>query len=289
MSEGQPAPDIRVQADVVARETYRHLRLVLVTLSLLILLAIVALALHGTVEDSISSYYGEPVRDVFVGAMVGIAVCLVVYRGFPPFEDYALNIAGFFAIFVAFVPNTFRADLAVLPPDEQSDALFGLRASLVAVVVAAGLLLLAEWRFGRWTVPTLLARPVTRWVLLLAYAIGPGFAVLVILTGFVGDDFVGVHQTAAILFFGSLAMGVATHAWPTRLGGDGPGDPFQKVVFWGMVGGIPLAAVLQFVIRTDYTVLVVEFWEIAMFATFWIREARRTWHAAPAAPGALPA
>ena len=64
-------------AGILARETYRHLRLMLVTLTALMFLAILILAFAGKVESSISAYYLGPMRDVFVGCMVGIAVCLV--------------------------------------------------------------------------------------------------------------------------------------------------------------------------------------------------------------------
>ncbi|HEX8082575.1 MAG TPA: hypothetical protein VF557_20370 [Jatrophihabitans sp.] len=263
--------------DVLARETYRHLRLMLATLPALILLAILALALRGTVEDSISAYYGQPVRDLFVGAMVGIAVCLIVYRGFPPFEDYALNLAGFFAFFVAFVPNTLADDLAKLSEADRSEALFGLRASIAAVVLATLLFVGMEWRLGHWTLPTLWQRPITRWVLIVANVLVGVFLVLVVVNGIFHDHFANVHVSAAILLFASLAMAVAAHAWPGRFGS--PGDPRHRTVFWLMVAGIPLALVLEFVIKSESTVIILEAWEILLFFSFWVVEARRTWHA----------
>ena len=269
-----------------ARETYRHLRLMLVTLPVLIVLAILALAFRGTIKDSISAYYGQPVRDVFVGAMVGTAVCLVVYRGAPPFEDYVLNLAGFFAVFVAFVPNTLAADLKKLSEAGRAEALFGLRASLFAVVVVTIAFVWLEQRFGHWTLPTLLQLPVTKWVLIVANVLAPAFLVLVAVNGFWSDDFVGVHTAAAILLFASLAMAVATHAWPGRLGGPGPGQRRYQTIFWLMLAGIPLALVLKFVLESDYTVIILEGWEIALFATFWIMEAKRTWPA-PGGAGVL--
>ncbi|NTW39801.1 MAG: hypothetical protein HGA44_07905 [Cellulomonadaceae bacterium] len=272
-----------VATDVLARETYRHLRMMLVTLPVLILLAILGLALRGTVETSISSYYGQPIRDVFVGALVGMAVCLVAYRGFPPFEDYVLNLAGFFAVFVAFVPNTLVGDLAELSEPDREEALFGLRASLVAVLVVTAVFVWLERRFGHWTLPTLLQQPVTRSVLIVSNVLAPAFLALVVVNGFFHDHFEGVHAGAAILLFASLAMAVATHAWPARLGGPGHGDGRYQRIFWLMAAGIPLALVLELVVKTEYTVIILEGWEIAWFAAFWIMEARRTWPAPTAA------
>jgi hypothetical protein len=270
-------PALATETDVQARETYRHLRLMLVTLPVLILLAILALAVRGTIEDSISAYYGQPIRDVFVGAMVGTAVCLIVYRGFPPFEDYVLNLAGFFAVFVAFVPNTLAEDLGELTEAERVEALFGLRASIVSVVAVAIVFVLIERRFGHWTLPTLWRRPITKVVLIGANIVGPAFLLLVVVNGFLADDFAGVHGTAAILLFASLALAVATHAWPGRFGGTGSGELRYRTIFWLMVAGIPIALVLEYVVHSDHTVIILEGWEIALFASFWVMEAKRTW------------
>lgn len=54
--------------------------------------------------DSLSSYYHTPMRDVFVGALATIGVCLHVYKGVNPLENLLLNIAGILAVFVAFLP-----------------------------------------------------------------------------------------------------------------------------------------------------------------------------------------
>ena len=92
------------EADV-ARETYRHLRMILVALAAFLLIgSIFGLVFFGKFEGSISANYLGPLRDVFVAALVGIAVCLVAYRG-RTLEDFALNLAGFYALFVAFVPT----------------------------------------------------------------------------------------------------------------------------------------------------------------------------------------
>jgi hypothetical protein len=292
MSESNEArpPEVRVNADVVARETYRHLRLMLVTLSLLILLAILALALQGKFEGSISAYYSQTIRDVFVGGMVGIAVCLVVYRGYPPFEDFVFNLAGFFAVFVAFVPNTFKEDLAGLTSDERVDALAGLRASLAVLVVVAVLLVAFERRLGRLSVRTLNRRPVTRSLLILASVVAPLFLALVVWAGFLNDEFVGVHPTAAVLFFACLGLGVATHGWPGAFGGDATEDQVARRVLALMVLAAPVVAVLLALVgRSAYIVIGIEFAEIAIFAAYWVREAKRTWDATPPAPGALPA
>lgn len=58
-------------------------------------------------RGSMSAYYYSPaMRDVFVGALITVGVILYLYRGFSTVEDWALNLAGIFAVGVALVPTT---------------------------------------------------------------------------------------------------------------------------------------------------------------------------------------
>jgi hypothetical protein len=265
---------------ILARETYRHLRLMLVTLTALMFLAILILAFTGKVESSISAYYLGPIRDVFVGAMVGTGVCLIVYRGFPAFEDYTLNVAGIYAIFVAFVPTGLSETLASLDAEERQEAVGALRTTIGAVVIIAIVFALLERRFGLWTVPDLLEKPATKWVFIATNVLGVAFLALVLLRGFVDDSFEGVHIAAAILLFVSLAAAVASHAWPGPFGGPGSGVNTYRTIFFLMLAGVPLAVVLA-VLQSPFTVITLEAWEILLFSAFWVLEAKRTWPAAP--------
>jgi hypothetical protein len=276
-SGGDVSGAVATETDVLARETYRHLRLMLVMQPLLIVVAIVALLFNNIVESSISAYYGQSIRDVFVGGMVGTAVCLIVYRGFPPFEDFALNLAGFYAVFVAFVPGTLAEDMAELTEEGQDEALIGLRVSIGAVVLVTIVFIALERRVGHWTLPTLMRRPATGLAVIIAYAVGLAFLCFVAVRGFFNDDFANVHGIAAILLFASLAMAVATHGWPSKFGGEN--EPRYQKIFWLMVAGILIALILKFVFKSDYTVLLLELWEITWFAVFWGMEAKRTWRA----------
>ncbi len=265
--------------DVLARETYRHLRLMLIALPALMFLAILSLSFTGSVQGSISAYYLGPIRDVFVAAMVGSAVCLIVYRGFPPFEDYTLNVAGFYAVFVAFVPTGLAESLARLSEEDREAALFAVRATIFAVIVIAIVFALIEWRVGHWTLPDLLQRKATKLAFYATNTFGVAFLVLVAARGFADDSFAGVHLAAAILFFWGLLMAVASHAWPGPCGGAGPGDRRYRVIVWLMLLGIPAAIILKFVMKSAHTVIVLEAWEIVLFSAFWIMEAKRTWPA----------
>ncbi len=55
---------------------------------------------------SISHYYHTSMRNVFVGALCAVALFMFFYCGYNKLDDWAGNIAGFFAIGVAWVPTT---------------------------------------------------------------------------------------------------------------------------------------------------------------------------------------
>lgn len=57
-------------------------------------------------RGSMSAYYYSPaMRDVFVGGLVAVGLCLVLYKGFSAREDWALNLGGALAVLVAMVPT----------------------------------------------------------------------------------------------------------------------------------------------------------------------------------------
>src|SRR5450759_4501787 len=101
------APTVPELQAEIARITYRYLRWLMVLLPAVLFVVTVAYAaIQQDLETSISAYYGTPVRDVFVGVMIATAVCMVAYQGSSLLEDYTLNGAGFYAVFVAFIPMT---------------------------------------------------------------------------------------------------------------------------------------------------------------------------------------
>jgi hypothetical protein len=58
-------------------------------------------------QGSMSAYYhgaGGAMRDVFVGILFAVGALLYLYKGFTTLENYALNLAGAFAIGVALFP-----------------------------------------------------------------------------------------------------------------------------------------------------------------------------------------
>jgi hypothetical protein len=89
--------------------TYTYLRLGMAGISIFFPLVLwwVGLSFGVNFQDSISSYYHTPMRDVFVGSMIAIGSFLWFYQGFTKKENFALNCAGILAIVVALSPTAF--------------------------------------------------------------------------------------------------------------------------------------------------------------------------------------
>lgn len=94
--------------------TYYGLRVGLAAVGFALpLLVLIAGGLRGVwLEPSISAYYytrPEPpwftTRDIFVGGLLAASACLYLYKGFSNKENIALNLAGIFAVLVAFLPT----------------------------------------------------------------------------------------------------------------------------------------------------------------------------------------
>ncbi len=54
---------------------------------------------------NISLYYHSGMRDVFVGAICAIALFMFFYKGYDKWDNWAGNLAGFFAIGIALFPT----------------------------------------------------------------------------------------------------------------------------------------------------------------------------------------
>lgn len=59
----------------------------------------------GSVLDNMSVYYHTGMRDVFVGALCAIALFLFFYKGYDRWDNYSADLAGVFALGIAFFPT----------------------------------------------------------------------------------------------------------------------------------------------------------------------------------------
>jgi hypothetical protein len=164
----------RDRRDVIS--TYRHLRLAMIFLLALLIGAVALQTISaGCAQGSLSAFFYTPVQAVFVAALCALGTCLIVYRGNTDLEDVALNISGFLAFVVAFVPtdrptgtwcvpeptprtNAALAALAQADPeaaarvraalrsDQQSVITDGINNNVVALVaVALAVIVVALW------------------------------------------------------------------------------------------------------------------------------------------------
>ena len=299
--------------------THRYVRWLMILLPLLLLVVSVGTGLRkGEFETSISAYYGGPVRDILVGTLVGTAACLVAYQGVGLLEDYALNGAGFYAVFVALLPNNFAgimADLRAKPtPDGVSAEDYGdfLRIALPAVVLLCVVLFLRELGTGNLTqlfgaegIGTA-SKVLTRVLVVVTALFLAGFLTLamvqlwrgpadqITMEGItVGGVHATVHFLAAVLLIASLGVAVLTNTWPffglnSALWKSGRG--YYLVILLLMTVGLLVPWLISKAVAPDHLVLLVEWWEIGLFTAFWILETRRIDHATtlePAQPGPL--
>lgn len=275
----------------VARATYRYLRLMMITLPVLLLVgSLLAFWFLEIVETSISAYYLGPMRDVFVGVMVATAACMVVYRGSSLLEDYSLNVAGFYAVLVALVPTDLGRTLTALEPDARAELVTSLQVSVVAVLVVAALFVWLEVRTTPGTPNALAANRLRRVLVYSTSVLLLGFLALLVWRLVEAEAFAWVHPVAAVLLVAGLATAVAGHAWPeatasggsSRAAGTSAGTGARdhrgkyRMIFALMVAGAPLFGLL-WLLDWDYRVIVVEWYEIALFALFWALETWRTW------------
>ncbi|MDN4491037.1 hypothetical protein QQX13_09365 [Demequina sp. SYSU T00068] len=266
-----------------AVETYRNLRMLLVALPLLLLLSSLALlVVYGSLEGSISEYYGTLLQDVFVGAMVATGVCLVAYKG-NPLEDYALNVAGFYALMIAFVPTGFDSLVANPPPGTSADELLNsLRIVLVLIVLGAGVYVLVELKYGPPRVADLSRRTATKVWFWITQALQLVFLVVLGLALVRGTGFQAVHMLGAVFLIVGFATAIASHVWPEPLGGTEkvPRGRYGAILV-AMIAGLPVVFALRTFAHWEHAILAIEWWEISLFAVYWVLEMKRTWTVVP--------
>jgi hypothetical protein len=292
------SPDL--DQDLRPVETYRYLRLItpLPAVWLLLAIAMVAVVRHQFL-DSISDYYGGPLRDVFVGTLMASGVGMIAYKGRSKLEDYALNFAGVNAFFVALVSNSFQglldaartavADGAVAA--SSSELLQNLWISVATFLVLLAVFVIADSRLMHWTRFRWSQQTRATNVLIVISWVGELVLLLVVAFMLVGLETIGgrsifsvIHFMAASLLIVNLSFAAASHAFPAKLRRDRIDAPAASLpvrrtfivvtaAMWlGLAVGIPLVLA-----AVPYSVLVVEVWEILLFIAFWLVATRTEW------------
>jgi hypothetical protein len=95
-----------------SRHTYSYLALrkavgwIGILLPFILMLGVFIIFNGEIIQESISHYYYTEMRNVLVGALCAIALFMFFYSGYDKWDDWAGNVAGFFAIGVAWFPTT---------------------------------------------------------------------------------------------------------------------------------------------------------------------------------------
>lgn len=229
-----------------ASATYIYLRWIAILPAAWLLAAIILDALHrGTWFDSISDYYGGPVRDTFVGALMACGVCMIAYKGRSRLEDYALNFAGVNAFLVALVPNSFQSLLDHAESDPRaiavevvtrSELLWSLRSGVVLFLALVAVFVVIDRvkMSGTWFHVKDQAPEAVK--LTVAFVVSElGLLALVVTMIFVetifgASLFTVVHFAAAVLLVLNLSCAAASNAFarlqsrPAALVGQAPAN-----------------------------------------------------------------
>jgi hypothetical protein len=276
-----------VRDDVLVVKTYRYLRCALVGLAGSLVAAIVVDQVREQDDwlGSMSGYYYTSARSWFVGALVGMGVCLVCLRGRTDREDLLLNVAGMLAPVVAFVPTTLPRGLGTgpelppgsdvsLPPDVRETALSNV-AVLCGLGVAGFLLLVVLALRGR--------SDDKRPAFSVAYALGAALVWAGVAFALAREQewfLDNAHNYAATTMFAAIAVVVALNgldreAGPRRL----------RLVYVGIASLMVLTALLLLLKGSwAHAILCVELAELSLFAIFWALQTGQHWGSAQPLP-----
>ena len=261
------------------RDTLRYVRLMLLVVPLLLVVAIVIYGIvNQRIEESLSSYYLGPARDLFVAMLVTTGALLVVYSG-EALEDYALNLAGFYAMFVALVPTRLGETLATLAPAEQGKLILSVRVAIVAVLIVSAAFVWLGIRTSSWPHKALMHSTLTRALGWISTGLLAVFILLLIWRAFEGKTFAWVHASAAFLLIFSMGIAIASHLGhaPMCHEDTSGGSPNRYRIILGLMALGLIAWPILLVAGVDEALFIVEWFQIGLFAYFWYLESRRLW------------
>jgi hypothetical protein len=258
--------------------TYRYVRLAMIAVLLMLAVSVLIERVKtdpGCWQGSISAYYYTPVHAVFVGALLAIAVCMVVLKGNTNLEDVLLNIGGMFAPVVAFVPTPGAGSCWSVPatPTDATPSIvnnmWGLfAAGGLGIAISIGLAVKGEWD-----------RRQTR---ALVVSIGVFVVGIIWFIGLRSNFKANAHYVTAVLLFAMIIGVVFQNArqsqrspvterrlgpWPSRL----------YFVIAGLMGACLVIGLVGWRADWKYAVLSTEAALILLFMAFWTIQTLELW------------
>jgi uncharacterized membrane protein len=270
--------------------TYRYLRIGMV--GAVVLLA-ASIAIERSKVDcwqtSISAYYYTPVRAIFVGTLLAVALALIAYKGKGTWEDLSLNFAGMLAPVVAVAPTTDVGrcwSLAPSPLPVKDDGSLAewvvtnidnnIYALLVAGVVGLVVSAITRVVLRRVSAPTRVERSTLIALGLTALALASVWWLMQ-----TWDDFsTRAHGYAAVLLFVFLIGAIVANVFEHRA--ERKKDRRNKRWSWvymGVAALMVLGGVVIWLTRIfdEHTVFALETYEIAFFALYWSAQTVDNW------------
>jgi len=278
-----------------AIKSYRYLRLGMI--GAVLCLGVSVLIEHGKApngcwQTSISAYYYTPVRVVFVGMLFVVGFALIVIKG-RNWEDLCLNVAGLLAPVVAIVPTTDIVDdpqgcWSLAPEEFPTKTIEGVtelapwvraivdnnfKAFLVAAIIGlvAGVVVAFLAHKGVGSVKEQIT----------SYKIG-SFAItgVVLAVAWIMFSrsreffFAHAHGKSAILLFVFLFLAVVINSLQKE------NATWFRIAYAAVAAGMAIGAAVIWLLRPfeEHTVFALEFWEISMFAVYWMVQTADNWN-----------
>ncbi|GAC68227.1 hypothetical protein [Gordonia soli] len=258
--------------------TYRALRLGMPLLVGLLGLAVVADAGRSDwcFQTSISAYRFSAISSVFVGVVVALGACLIVYRGNTDTEDVLLDVAGFLALVVAVVPTGRPGPGCAAVVDDTASA-SGVRTSVAALLVTAVVAVIVAWLLRRRSGIDRRSRTG-----IAARILGAAIVGVVVVTFAFPDFFLRyAHGYSAVTLFVLIGLVVACNAYLAARQHSSWKSPYA-VVYTTISAAMILTAAVVVVVhlwtRWPYAIFVVEAALLAEFAAFWLVQTKELWN-----------
>jgi hypothetical protein len=268
-----------------AIKSYRYLRIAIV--GAVVLLATSLLIEHSHTrthcwQTSISAYYYTPVRAIFVGAMITIGFALIVIKGRGPAEDICLNFAGMLAPVVAVAPTApsvkdVCSSITNSPLPSHADFVATVSNNFDSLLITGAIGL---------GVAFLVAMVVNKRDLSPLTKAGRGTTISLIVTGLallfgwwaksgMSNFYTGAHGLAALAMFVLLIASVGTKAYQHRA--KSPRWYYWIYVVIAVVMTLGGLLIKFLPIGGNYTIFVLEGYEIGFFAVYWIIQTVENW------------
>jgi hypothetical protein len=282
--------------DTSLQRTYRNLRLGIAGTVVVIGVSVAVESGRVGILPSISDYFYTPVRTLFVGALIAVALAIITLSGHGV-QRALLGAAGLFAPLIALVPTPIRDGTvpgylkACRPGASCVPKRFfaSIDAGLLTYLIVGGLALGVAIVISVVQVRKHDEKHVELSSVLPSLVVA-GVVLAAVAGLWVGehDWFTGVaHWGSAGIFFGLIGTVAVLNAFGHSTGPDANGPPtrWRKNVYWIIAIGLFIdVAILVAVVLSGHAddtsppiVFVAEFIALALFLAFWVLQSIQKW------------